>query len=190
MRRWADNNMFRILFPVVLIAAAIGIFYFFTDPTYQEIKELSLEQESYNDALDNSKKLQAVRDQLLAKYNSFPATSIDRLEKMVPNNVDNVRLVLEIDRMAAKYGMAIKNIKLDSDAGRNEERDLIGKSDKPYGTVSLEFLIDGPYQNFISFISDLEKSLRIVDIVGVSFFSRDDSLVSQFNVKIKTYWLK
>lgn len=181
--------MFKSLFPIFLLAAAISIFYFFTDPTYQEIKTLKLEGKSYADALDNSKKLQAVRDQLLAKYNAIPQTQIDRLERMVPNNVDNVRLVLEIDRIAAKYGMSIKNIKL-SKENTSKEKNLIGKDNKTYGTLSLEFSVDGPYQNFISFISDLEKNLRIVDIDSVSFSSANSSDVIQFGVKIKTYWLK
>lgn len=181
--------MFKSLFPILLVGAAIGIFYFFTDPAYQEIKNLRLEGKSYTDALDNSKKLQAVRDQLLAKYNAIPQTQIDRLERMVPNNVDNVRLVLEVDRIAAKYSMSIKNIKLSKESA-SKEKNLIGKSDKPYGTLGLEFSVDGPYQNFISFISNLEKNLRIVDIDGISFSSATGEEVIQFGVKIRTYWLK
>ena len=182
--------MFKTIFPILLIGSAIAIFYFITDPSYQEIKRLTIERESYNNALDNAKKLQAVRDELLAKYNAFPSTDLDRLEHMLPNNVDNVRLVLEIDRMAAKYGMSIKNIKISGDTDRGKERSLIGKDDKLYGTLALDFSVDGPYSNFNSFLSDLEKSLRIVDIDGISFSASEERSVYQYNVKIKTYWLK
>ena len=181
--------MFKFLFPTLMLAAAISIFYFFTDPTYQDTKALKLEGKSYVDALDNSKKLLAVRDQLRDKYNGIPQTQIDRLERMVPNNVDNVRLVLEIDRMAAKYGMSIKSIKL-SKENVSKEKDLIGKNDKAYGTLGLEFSVDGPYHNFTSFVSDLEKNLRIVDIDGISFSSGSGEGVIQFGVRIRTYWLR
>ncbi|MDP3958457.1 MAG: type 4a pilus biogenesis protein PilO [bacterium] len=182
--------MTRLIFPIVLAAAAIGIFYFFTDPYYKEVQALTQEKASYEQALDNSKRLQAKRDELRERFNAFPVASIERLERMVPNNVDNVRLVLELDRMAAKYGMSVKNIRLDSKADRNKERDLIGASDKPFGSVSLEFAVDGPYRNFVSFMEDLEKSLRVVDIESVSFSVSGDLGVSQHNVRIKTYWLK
>ncbi len=181
--------MTRILLPFFFLFTAVAIFYFLTDPNYQGIKTLRAEQASYEEALANSKKLQSVRDKLLAKYSAFPALSVDRLEHMLPNNVDNVRLVLEIDRIASKYGMSIKNIMLNTENDRKKERDLIGSDNKPYGTVELSFLVDGPYRNFVSFISDLEKSLRIVDIINVSFGAQDRT-VNQYNVSIKTYWLK
>lgn len=183
----------KFLFPTTLIVAAIMVFYFFSDPTYQEVKTLITEKQSYSDALDNSKKLQSVRDELLAKYNSFPANSLERLEKMVPNNVDNVRLVLEIDRIASNYGMSIKNIKLGTSNTTKKDanvKDIIGKDEKPYGTVSLEFSLEGPFQNFASFVGDLEKSLRIVDITGISFSTSDDKGTSQYNVRLNTYWLR
>ncbi len=173
----------------MLLITAVAIFYFFTNPAYQETKKLAVEKKSYEDALDNSKKLQEVRDQLLAKYNSFPATEIDRLERMLPNNVDNVRLVLEIDRISSKYGMPAKNINISSDADSKKERDLIGRDNRPYGSMSLEFSVEGPYSNFISFISDLERSLRIVDIESISL-SASDGGISRYDIRLKTYWLK
>jgi len=181
--------MLRTILPIFLISASAGIFYFFSDPTYQEIKRLGVEKKSYEDALENSKRLQVLRDQLLEKYNSFPASELERLERMLPNNVDNVRLVLEVDRIAARYGMSIKNIRTGTGSERSQERTLIGREDKPYDTFSLEFSIDGPYSNFVSFVSDLEKSLRIVDIENITFSSSDDR-VSSYTVRIKTYWLK
>jgi len=181
--------MLRTILPIFLISASVGIFYFFTDPEYQEIKRLGAEKKSYEDALENSKILQVLRDQLLERYNSFPASELDRLERMLPDNVDNVRLVLEIDRIASRYGMSIKNIRTGSSSDRSQERSLIGREDRPYDTFSLEFSVDGPYSNFVSFVSDLEKSLRIVDIENISFTSTEDR-VSSYTVKIKTYWLK
>ncbi len=165
------------------------MFYFFTDPTYQEIKRLIAEKKSYENALDNSKKLQVLRDQLLERYNSFPASELDRLEHMLPDNVDNVRLVLEVDRIASRYGMSIKNIKTGVVSDKNQEKSLIGRENKPYETFSLEFSVDGPYSNFVSFVSDLEKSLRIVDVENITFTSSDER-VSSYSVRIKTYWLK
>ncbi|MEK7582119.1 MAG: type 4a pilus biogenesis protein PilO [Patescibacteria group bacterium] len=181
--------MIRIIFPTLLLITAVAIFYFFTNPTYQETKKLTVEKKSYEDALDNSRKLQESRDKLLAKYNSFPATEIDRLERILPNNVDNVRLVLEIDRMSSKYGMPAKSINISSNTDSKKERDLIGKDNKPYGSINLEFSVEGPYSNFISFISDLERSLRIVDIESISF-SASSGGIYRYNIRLKTYWLK
>ena len=130
-----------------------------------------------------------MRDQLLAKYNSFPVTDLDRLERMLPNNVDNVRLILEIDQISSRYGMPVRNITISGDAGNKKGGDLIGRDEKTYGSVVLTFSIDGSYSNFISFISDLEKSLRIVDIQNISI-SASDGGAYHYDIGIRTYWLK
>lgn len=182
--------MMRLILPALLLIGAGGVFYFVTDPFYQDIKALALEKASYEDALENSKKLQALRDQLIERYNSFPPSDIDRLERLLPNNVDNVKLVLELDRMAGKYGMSVKNVRFNQGSSSRRTEDLIGRDDKPYGTLSLDFAVDGPYQNFVSFIGDLERSLRLVDVQEIAFNAPAERNVYQFNVKVQTYWLK
>ena len=64
--------------------------------------------------------------------------------------------------------MSIKSIKL-SKENVSKEKDLIGKNDKAYGTLGLEFSVDGPYHNFIFFCFRFRENLRIVDIDGISF---------------------
>jgi hypothetical protein len=45
------------------------------------------------------------------------------------------------------------------------------------------------YKDFVSFLRDLETSLRLVDVVGLSFTSTKGDLYD-FSVSIRTYWLK
>lgn len=177
----------RYLTPTILVLIAIGIFFWFVDPLYQNIGTLRQEVGSFNSALAKSKELQAVRDELLSKYNTFDTTSLDRLEHMLPDNVDNVRLIMDINSIAARYGMSLKNTKIiiidEAKSG------LLGPDRKKYGSVQLEFSVSGPYSTFLSFLKDLEESLRIVDIVGLSFSSSDKDFYD-YNVLLQTYWLK
>lgn len=182
--------MIRFFLPALLLVGAFGVFYFVADPLYQDIKALAFEKKSYDDALDNSKKLQSLRDQLVNRYNAFSPTDLERLERMLPNNVDNVKLVLELDQMAGKYGMAVKNVRFNQSSDSKKSEDLIGKDDRPYGTLSLDFAVDAPYPNLTAFLADLERSLRVVDVQEVSFSAPSDRNIYQFNLKIQTYWLK
>lgn len=69
---------------------------------------------SYNEALNNSKALEAERDKLTQKYNSFDPENLSKLQKLLPDNVDNIRLILEIEKIASPYGMVLKNVKYDA----------------------------------------------------------------------------
>ena len=58
--------------------------------------------------------------------------------------------------------------------------------------MDISFSIEGSYQNFLKFVGDLDKSLRIVDVQSVTFSSLSDKDASSYlyNFKIRTYWLK
>lgn len=176
------------LLPVIFVVIAAGIFFGFIDPAYSRVQDLREEESQFDQALTRSKELQRVRDQLLSRYNVIPQTDIDRLEKLLPDNIDNVRLILDIDSIAARYGMRTRNVQLDNTDTR-ETRGQIGQDEREYQSVVLSFSVSGPYSTFRSFLEDLERSLRLVDIVGVSF-SSDESGSYDYSVSIKTYWLK
>jgi Tfp pilus assembly protein PilO len=192
----------KYLLPLILIIVAIAALFMFTVPMYNDIKLLSAEGRSYNEALGNSKALENERDKLTAKYNAFNKEDIDRLEKMLPENVDNIRLILEIEQLATPYGMALRNVQYNkAETSNSPQGGIAGPGIRPqrreeYGTFDLEFTTSGSYTNFMSFIRDLENNLRLVDVYSVAFSSniapsqKTAADVYEYNVKIRTYWLK
>lgn len=190
----------RLILPIILIAVSIGAFVLYISPTYAEIKILRADKAEYDTALDNSKILQTIRGELSDKYKNFDPDDLAKLERLLPNNVDNIKLILEIQRVAATYGMTLRNVKFDTDAAAataNQAGFVTGGAaqtapKKDYGTFDLEFSTEGSYSNFVSFLTDLEKSLRIVDVKGITFTSTTagGSDTYRYDFKITTYWFK
>lgn len=179
--------MTRLLIPIILITIALGLFFGYIDTTYQNIKELRAEEKTYDEALDQSRELQEVRDALLSRYNTFSQQDLDRLEKLLPDHVDNVRLILDIDSIASNYSMRTRNVTVST--ASSEDPNVIGSNNSSVDSVVLSFSVAATYDNFIRFMKDLESSLRIVDLVGLSFSSTEGDAFN-FNVSIKTYWLR
>ena len=194
--------------PVILIGIATGGFFMFTNPLYNDISTIKAEVVSYNEALDNSKSLEAERDKLTQKYNAFDPVNLSKLEKLLPDNVDNIRLILEIEKIASPYGMVLKDVKYDTISKTEATANPSGAkgtikgsatdqtSRKDYGIWDLEFSTQGTYNNFVNFVKDLESNLRIVDISAIQFASSTGTNTSissdiyKYVFKIKTYWLK
>ncbi|MDP3962805.1 MAG: hypothetical protein Q8Q03_02995 [bacterium] len=178
---------------LILIVLAIGIYFTFTRYKLDELKEIRIVNSEYQQAIDNSERLTKVRDNVLAAYNSISDEDKDRLNKIVPDNVDNVRLIIDVkDDIAARHGLALKNIKTSSpDAqqqaiGTNDEAGVAGK----YGIVTLSFGVTTSYQVFVDFLKDLESSLRIMDISKLTVAVSEAGGTYDFGVEVKTYWLK
>jgi Tfp pilus assembly protein PilO len=194
--------------PIVLTGIAISVFFVFANPIFQNISTMQSLGTSYNEALNNAEALEKERDKLTAKYNAMSPENLARIQKLLPENVDNIRLILEIEQVASPYGMVLKDVKYNAatstTATTNGTAVLPGggaskAAPKDYGIFDLEFSTSGSYDNFVNFTKDLEKNLRIVDISSVSFSSDAGAgliiktlgpEIYKYDFKIKTYWLK
>jgi Tfp pilus assembly protein PilO len=171
---------------IILILASVGLFFGYVDPTYAVIREQRAEKADYDRALNNSKQLQAERDKLLEKFNNMDKADLDDIQKLLPDNIDNVRLIIDIDEIAKTYGMRIRNFKADA----TDQADTIGASNSPNGTLTLSFSTTAPYQTFLAFMRDLEDSLRLIDVTSIEFASSESGELYDYKVTVKTYWLK
>lgn len=185
--------MTRFLLPIILVAAAIGLFVVYTNPSYQGpegVKALQAQQRSYDDALDKSLELKKVRDQLLSRYNTFSAEDRDKLLSLLPDNVDNIRLVIDINNVAARHNLAVKNLSMgDTQTGTSARNTAaVGSSGSPVGSVDLGFSVSSDYDHFLAFLADLEHSLRILDVEKISFHTSETG-INDYSITIRTYWL-
>src|SRR3989344_6765883 len=131
----------RIILPVILIAAAAGLFALFTNGTYQQIKGQQAQIAAFDGALDNAKALRAEREDLLKKKRTFSPENEQKLERALPDNVDNIRLIIDIQNIAQRHGLTLKNIGLGtvSDARTTRNALAVGSSGEPVGSVDVGF---------------------------------------------------
>jgi len=178
----------KLITPIILIVISALAFFFYVNPTYKDIRDVSSEIERYDDALNNARDLAGVRDALLLKYNSITSNDLDRLEKLLPDHVDNVRLILDIDSIAARYGISLQNVSVNIAEEGSDITTSAQRSDG-VGEITLGFSIISSYNTFTQFLNDIEDNLRLVDVESVSFDSGDDD-TTLYNFEVKTYWLQ
>lgn len=178
--------------PIIFIIISVILFFTVTDSNYKKVQEYKIKYSEYEDVLNKSKQLLEKRRSLQDKYNSFSKEDMSRLEKLLPNAVDNVRLIIDMDEIAKRYGLVIKNVRLDDTKIRNGSKDSVATitaGGEKYGVIPMGFSVSADYQTFIQFLQDLESSLRIVDVTNISLKPSATGVYS-FDVSLKTYWLK
>jgi len=188
------------IFPIILIISSIAVFFGYVDPNYKgniaqsnadysKAGVLFLKDElvKYDDIVNSSTKIVAQRDVLVAKKNTITELDKTRLERLLPSNIDNIRLIIEISKIAEGRNLVARNISV-GDITKNSN-DTIGLDNSPYGVLSLRFTVNASYNNFQNFLKDLENNLRLLDVTNISF-SATDSGFYDFNVTLNTYWLK
>lgn len=185
--------MTRFFIPATLIGVAIGLFALYTNPTYQASKALAAQVQSYDDALSKSQELRAVRDQLLSKRNTFSAEDVQKLQKVLPDNVDNIRLIIDINNIASRHALTLESVGLGevSDSQNQRNTGAVAASGDTIGSVDVGFSITTSYDTMLAFLADLEHSLRIVDVEKISFSVGTAKGVDKnsYSFSIRTYWL-
>ncbi|PID83638.1 hypothetical protein CSB11_00295 [Candidatus Campbellbacteria bacterium] len=191
--------------PIILILASIGLFFTWIDPQYKEVQDLMAEKKAYEKKEQDLATIRNARKKLSDKYNQISVEKRKRLERLLPNHMDNVELIVDIDKIAKKDNIRIKDISL----VKNFETKKAGKagaveveSKKGYKSVNLSFSFNTTYEKFKNFVEKLRKSLRLVDIVSIKIVSAkndrgsnaySDSFTGdnyKFSLVVRAYWLK
>lgn len=180
----------RFFLSIILLLGAIGITIFFIAPRVSGINELRAEEKEFSTALENARRLDETRQDLLDRFNSFDTQDLADLKKMLPGNIDNVKLIIELDALAAQYGLPIQNISVEDNNVESTDVQVIEQGSSDFGKIQLKFSIRGAYGQFVNFLDSLEHSLRIIDVRGLTFQATEQSDTYQYNLLIETYWLK
>jgi hypothetical protein len=202
----------RIFFPILLIIGGLVLFFIVIDPLYTNIKELKTDIGIYNVSLKNARALQETRDILLEKYRNIKREDKEKLNNLLPSNINNIKFVLEIEQIANIYSLPLKTIKFDERQLQEEGQEknnstttgmiISGENKKdflPYGIFPMEFVVEGTYESFLLFLKELEINLRVMDIKSISFVVPEPVVRSQegsdpniynYTLKVETYWLK
>jgi Tfp pilus assembly protein PilO len=185
--------MNRSLTAIVLIIIAIGLYFTVTKTILADASKINASNKEFEKALENVNVLLKKEDELNDKYKRLGQTERDRLEKMVPQKMDNIRLIIDLNNIAYKFGFVLKGIQATASTANTTAQvtpSQPGSIPVPtLETVTVTFGVTAPYQQFITFLQELEKSLRILDISSLSVTS-SDSGIYDWKVELKTYWLK
>lgn len=179
---------------VVLIGLAIGLYFTYTNKQIDQIKATSSVNDGYISALSSAKELIRLREQVNNDWKKVSSDDQQRLAKMIPDTVDNIRLVIDLNSIAVKNGFSLKNIRASASSDSKKDTGVRTSNSNRIATptldtVTVSFSATAPYGQFINFLKDLELSLRIMDLTHLTL-SASDTGTYDFGVELKTYWLR
>lgn len=198
--------MSRIL-PLLALVFAIALFFLYIKPTYSgPIAATRAQIASYNDALAAAARFQQKEAQLTQQRAQIPADSLARLNDFLPDGVDNVQLILDLDALAARSGVTLSNFDTKGTNAGTGATTPTNPASTPAATIptlgtqtlnagsptdslSLTFKATGTYQAFRSFLAGMENSLRPLDVTDLQV-TQSDTGVYTYAVTVRIYWLR
>lgn len=157
------------------------------------IKELQAEADRLNSGLEITRKLSEIKTELEKRINSIDKAQLQNLDRFLPDSVDNIQLVLDVNSIAVSSGMRIGGIKINDTEEKSTDVTVpMGSSTEPkVSKLQMSFTVEGSYETFLSFLDNLSHSLRLLDVMSVKFTTDEKGAnFYKYDVTIQTYWLK
>ena len=179
------------LIPFIVVAVSVGAYFMYINPAFREINILREKMTEYTDVLEKSKELKNKRDSVLSAYNNISEEDITRLNKIIPETFDTVLLANDINDIASRYGLSVKDIRVNTpDSGSRVV--LAEPMNKLYKTTAVTFGLNGQYEQFVKFMKDIESSLRLLDVRSLTVKSsgKPGSNSLDYSLAVYTYSLR
>jgi hypothetical protein len=185
--------------PIVLITISVGVFFTYIDSEYQDVLELKKIKRNFVAQEQQTKKIIKERKGLAERYEKIDARDEKGLSKLVPDHINNVELIVDIQRIIKEniQGIQISDISIVNLGSTNSKKnEKIKISDnKKYDSVDIKFSFTTKYNTFKRFINNVQTSLRILDVVSIAISSPEDKLAKEnnnlkFDIVLRAHKLK
>lgn len=182
------------IIPSVALIIAFGIFFTFVNPTWSgSIAATKAAIALDNQALAAAEQYKEQQNALASSRNTIDPAYLTRLSAFLPDSVDNVGLILDLNALAARSGLSLANIDVVSSTGGNTsgvtQQGLPAAGANPVGSVDLTLSAVGTYSALQSFLVGVERSARVLDVRDI-VVKGSETGVYNYQMALRLYWLR
>jgi len=192
--------MFRIVRPIAATLIALLVLFFFVRPMYADLTAVQDDVAEYDDVLADAEEFNQLLNSLYAKQNSFSALERERLDFLVPDKIDEIRILVDLEALAKREGLLFRDInstleesEQDRAAPDKRQTNVSVAEDEFDGRLEsrdVTFTVSGTYRQFRAFLRQVEQSLILMEIVKIDFTSAADTALWDYNVTVRIFGLQ
>ncbi len=202
----------RLFLSLILLFGTAVLAFGYLRPSFREFQDLGRELTDLEETSAEFDILVENRDLLIDKIRGVSGTDLQRIDQAMPREPRAAQFLVLLENMALGSGLSIRSIDIagpapeqarygaGSAAGPNPSPTtrgsptpgvISGEASAAPGSIkefSVGLNVSGSYESFKGFLRELEKNLRLTDIMEISFSSsaRLDKL--DFTMRLKTYY--
>lgn len=180
--------------PLIALLVAAGIFFLYVSPTWSgPIRATKAAIASDDQALAAANEYTRQKNALSSARDAIDPANLTRLAAFLPDSVDNVGLILDLNALAARSGFSLANIDVVSKTANGatvpSRLGLPAAGASPVGSIDLSLSAGGTYAALQAFLTGVEKSARLLDVRNV-VVKGSDTGVYNYQMALRLYWLR
>ena len=177
------------LIPIAAVLIALGLFFGYINPTMTgPIAETKRQISDYENALSAAERFRQKEEELAADRAAIPPESLVLLESFLPDGVDNVQLILDLDALAASTGLVLSEFTT-TELETEDTGGIMLDDGSPVDSIELSTSGTGSYASFRAFMDAAEQSLRPLDLIELQIDTSENG-VHRYQITYRLYWLR
>lgn len=194
--------MMNRLVPIIMILAAIGIVFGYISPTYtNDVNAAQTQIAGYDSALVQAAAFSQKETDLTTQENAIMPADMANLKTYMPDGVDNIQLIVDLDALASKYGVSLSGFSIQNNSANNASStgsvtgSVAGTNSGGFQSTNMTNSLDlavtatGTYNAFQTFLATAEQSARPLDVTKLSLKSSNTGVYT-YAITFRIYWLK
>jgi hypothetical protein len=184
--------MINRILPISALFVSIGIFFIYISPTWTgSIATTKAKIAADDSALVAADTFTKQQNELASARNAIDPANLTKIVTFLPDSVDNVELILNLNALAARSGFSLSNIDVVTNPAATAASDsgiAPVSAVNPVSSVDLSLSAVGTYASLQSFLTGIEKSERLLDVRDITV-SGSDTGVYKYKMTLRLYWL-
>lgn len=206
------------IFSILIITLSLGFSFFYVKPGYEAVQQRRSDLATLAITLKSSDEIKGLVDQTEKTLSGLDAQELARFMVFLPETTDSLRLANNIQHIGTANGIRIGKIRVGDSTNMSISSNSAQATGLPgvvatltsaasaqkYATTKTDFAFVATEEAFRAFLSDLEKSLGLVNVASLTLTPMADSgdtskgkrivAVSvpqfEFEMQVETYSLK
>jgi Tfp pilus assembly protein PilO len=178
------------ILPLFSLLVAVVIFFGYVRPTWSDTISAAKDAiASDEQSLVAAKEYSTQQNILTDARNAINPADLARLAVFLPDSVDNVGLILDLNALAVRSGLSISNIDVTTNTVETAvASDALPAAQNQTGSIELSLSAVGTYSALQSFLVGVEKSQRLLDVRDIIVKGSETGVYS-YQMKLRLFWI-
>jgi len=177
---------------IILLGLALvgSIIYFGIIPLIKSIQEEKIDYLKLQYSIDQEKKILGDLRDLIGEYKKYEASTFKKLNKILPNNIDQSIILVQLDALAFSNGASLQSLNFGTPTQVSVAS--LGGGQQVINSIPINVSVVGNYLSVKNFLNALYKNLRLLEIDSANFQSPEKTekgeILYTVNISLRAFY--
>jgi len=163
--KYTTKRNISLVIVVILIIAALGVFFGLDWPAFKKIGELNGKISQEKSQYEEQYEAVQIAKSIINQYKSLTGVS-QTISLSVPREAEIQNVLAQINKIAIQSGLTTQSVNFENITVAQSKKETLVKNNQ---ITRVDISLLGSYESFKTWLSAIESNIRLMDVQSISF---------------------